>query len=299
MINLQVNNLSKRYGNVQALRDVNFSLEAGEVFGYLGPNAAGKTTTLRIILGLVHPTNGDVRLFGKITKRAEERTAVGFLPGELQLYGNMTSLAALDYFARYRPARPPILRDKLLDAFGVERSVLSRKVKFLSHGTKQKIGLIIAMQHDPELLLLDEPTTGLDPLVQQAFRECVLDFAGRGHAVFFSSHVLSEVEAVCSRVAILRAGEVVAVESIDKLRSKMLRRLKVRFRSAAPADLGGTPGVARSEILGNDAVIWVKGDVNPLLRRLAQAEVENFVFPEPELEDIFMSYYRDEKSTDV
>jgi len=299
MINLQVNNLSKRYGKVQALRDVNFSLEAGEVFGYLGPNGAGKTTTLRIILGLVRATSGEIRLFGKNMMRAEDRIAMGFLPGELQLFGNMTSLAILNYFARYRPEKPPVLREKLLDAFGVERSVLSRKIKFLSHGTKQKIGLIIAMQHDPDLLLLDEPTTGLDPLVQQAFRESVLDFARRGRAVFFSSHVLSEVEAVCSRVAILRAGEVVAVESIDKLRGKMLRRLKVRFREAAPADLSGTPGVARSEIVGNEAVIWVRGDVNPLLRRLAQTGVENFVFPEPELEDIFMSYYREGKSADV
>jgi len=299
MTNLQVNNLGKRYGKVQALRDVNFSLEAGEIFGYLGPNGAGKTTTLRIILGLVRATNGEVCIFGKNTMGVEDRAAIGFLPGELQLDGNMTSLAALNYFARYRPQRPPVLREKLLDAFGVERSVLSRKIKFLSHGTKQKIGLIIAMQHDPDLLLLDEPTTGLDPLVQHAFRESVLDFARRGRAVFFSSHVLSEVEAVCSRVAILRAGAVVAVESIDKLRGKMLRRLKARFRGAAPADLASTPGVARAEILGNEAVVWVKGDVNPILRRLARAEVENFVFPEPELEDIFMSYYRERRDADV
>jgi ABC-2 type transport system ATP-binding protein len=299
MINLQVNGLGKRYGNVQALRDASFALEAGEVFGYLGPNGAGKTTTLRIILGLVRATGGEVRLFGKNTISAEARAAIGFLPGELQLYGNMSGLAALDYFARYRPARPPVLREKLLDAFGVERSVLSRKIKFLSHGTKQKIGLIIAMQHDPDLLLLDEPTTGLDPLVQQAFREIVLDFARRGRAVFFSSHVLSEVEAVCARIAILRAGEIVAVESIDKLRGKMMRRLKARFRGGVPADLASTPGVSRAEILGSEAVVWVKGDVNPILRRLAQAEVENFVFPEPELEDIFMSYYREGREADV
>jgi len=299
MSNLQVSNLSKRYGKVQALRDASFSLEAGEIFGYLGPNGAGKTTTLRIILGLVRATSGEVRLFGKSTMHAEERAAMGFLPGELRLYSDMTGLATLSYFARYRPERPPVLREKLLEAFGVERSVLSRKIKFLSHGTKQKIGLIIAMQHDPDLLLLDEPTTGLDPLVQQAFRESVLDFARRGRAVFFSSHVLSEVEAVCGRVAILRAGGIVAVESIDNLRGKMLRRLKARFRGAAPADLARTTGVTSAEILGNEAVVWVQGDVNPLLRRLAQADVENFVFPEPELEDIFMSYYREGKGADA
>jgi len=299
MTHLHINNLTKRYGKVQALRGVTFGVAAGEIFGYLGPNGAGKTTTLRIILGLVRPTGGEVSLFGNKTNRAENRLAIGFLPGEVQLYGNMTSLTVLDYFARYRLQKPPVLREKLLEAFEVEKSMLSRKVKFLSHGTRQKIGLIIAMQHDPDLLLLDEPTTGLDPLVQQAFREIVLDFAKRGKALLFSSHVLSEVEAICDRVAILRAGEIVAIESIDKLRSKMVRRLQVRFRDAAPADLADTPGVASAEISGKDATLWVQGEVNALLRRLAQTEVENFVFPEPELEDIFLSYYREGGAADA
>lgn len=292
MISLQVNNLTKHYGKVQALNNVSFAVQAGEIFGYLGPNGAGKTTTLRIILGLVHANSGEVRLFSDKTIRAAGRAAIGFLPGELHLYGNMTSQAVLDYFARYRPQRPAVLRNKLLQTFGVEQAVLSRKVKFLSHGTKQKIGLIIAMQHDPDLLLLDEPTIGLDPLVQYAFREIVLDFAGRGHAVLFSSHVLSEVEAVCGRVAILRAGEIVTVESIEKLRSKMVRRLQARFRGAVPEDLAKTPGVTRAQIAGNQAVLWVQGEVNPVLRRLAQTDIEQFVFPEPELEDIFLSFYQ-------
>ena len=165
-------------------------------------------------------------------------------------------------------------------------------MKFFSHGTKQKIGLIIALQHDPELLLLDEPITGLDPLIQHAFREIVLDFAARGHAVFFSSHVLSEVEAVCSRVAVLRAGEVVTVGSIEYLRSKMVRRLHVRSRGSLPLDLEKTPGVARVQISGNQAVLWVQGEVNSILRRLALLDIEQLVFPEPEIEDIFLSYYQ-------
>ena len=292
MISLQVHNLTKRYGKVQALHNVSFDVGPGEIFGYLGPNGAGKTTTIRIMLGLVRANSGQVRLFGDISMRASGRVATGYLPGELRLYDNMTSAAVLDYFARYRPQRPPVLREKLLKAFGVDQTNLSQKVKFLSHGTKQKIGLIIAMQHDPELLLLDEPTLGLDPLVQQAFREVVLDFAARGRAVLFSSHVLSEVEAVCGRVAILRTGEIVTVESIENLRRKMVRRLQVRFRGAVPEDLAKTPGVTRTQVTGNDVVMWVQGEVNPLLRRLAQNDIKNFVFPEPELEDIFMSYYQ-------
>jgi ABC-2 type transport system ATP-binding protein len=292
MVSLQVNNLTKHYGKVRALHNVSFGVQAGEIFGYLGPNGAGKTTTLRIVAGLVHADAGEVRLFGRNVGRADERMAVGYLPGEFHLYGNMTALAVLDYFARYHPTRPPNLRDKLLKAFEVNQAVLSQKMKFLSHGTKQKIGLVIAMQHDPELLLLDEPTTGLDPLIQRAFREIVLDFAARGHAVFFSSHVLSEVEAVCSRVAILRAGEVMAVESIENLRSKMVRRLNVRSRGSPPVGLEKTPGVARAQVLGNQAVLWVQGEVNPILRRLALLDIEQLVFPEPELEDIFLSFYQ-------
>jgi len=147
------------------------------------------------------------------------------------------------------------------------------------------------MQHDPPLLLLDEPTMGLDPLVQKAFRDLVLEFAARGRAVFFSSHVLSEVEAVCGRVAILRAGQVVAVESVEGLRARMLRRLEVRFLGAAPPDLAAVPGVTRADVEGRSARLWIQGDVNPVLRRLAREDIERFVFPEAELEDIFLTYY--------
>jgi len=289
---LAVDDLAKRYGPVRALAGVSFSVEAGEVFGYLGPNGAGKTTTLRIILGLVHASAGGVTVFGGAPADPRTRREIGYLPGEMRLYGEMTGGRLLDYFAGFRNAGPPVLRARLLAALGLEPPDLARRVKFLSHGTRQKIGLVIAMQHDPQLLLLDEPTTGLDPLVQKAFRDLVLEFAARGRAVFFSSHVLSEVEAVCGRVAILRAGKLVAVESVDDLRARMLRRLEVRFGGDAPLDLGTVAGVARTEVEGKDARLWIRGDVNPVLRRIAREEVERFVFPEAELEDIFLTYYR-------
>jgi ABC-2 type transport system ATP-binding protein len=292
LTSLQVDNLAKHYGKVRALHDVSFAVQGGEIFGYLGPNGAGKTTTLRIIVGLVHADRGEVRVFDKSSRSAKQRTGLGFLPGEFHLDGNMTAQSVLDYFAGFRRDRPPILREKLLQTFDVSETVLSQKVKFLSHGTKQKIGLIIAMQHDPDLLLLDEPTSGLDPLVQQAFKELVLDFAARGRAVLFSSHVLSEVEAMCGRVAILRAGEIVTVESIEILRSKMVRRLQVRTRGPLPQELGQMAGVARAQITGNQAVLWLQGDINVILRRLALLDIEQLVFPEPELEDIFLSYYQ-------
>jgi ABC-2 type transport system ATP-binding protein len=290
---LNVDGLVKSYGRVRALRGVSFSIEPGEVFGYLGPNGAGKTTTLRIVLGLVRAGSGRVRLLDGDPSNARVRTDIGYLPGELRLYGGLTAAALLDYFAGFRPRQPPVLRPRLLEALEVEPAVLNRRVKFLSHGTRQKLGLVIALQHDPRLLLLDEPTTGLDPLVQRAFREVVTDFSRRGRAVFFSSHVLSEVEAVCGRVAILRAGELVAVETIESLRSRVVRRLQVRFRAGVPEDLARTPGVTGSRLSGREATLWVRGDVNPVLRRIAREDVEHFVFPEPELEDIFLTYYQE------
>src|SRR5262249_31685938 len=177
--------------------------------------------------------------------------------------------ALLELFARFRPARPPILRERLIHALALEPRDLSRRIKFLSHGTRQKLGLVVAMQHDPRLLLLDEPTSGLDPLVQMAFRDLVRERAREGCAVLFSSHVLSEVEAVCRRIAVLRAGRLLALESVETLRDRMVRRVHVSFRGEPPKELRETPGVIGCEFQGSSATLKVQGDVNPLLRLLA------------------------------
>jgi len=291
MIALDVDAISKRYGAVQALDRVSFSVAAGEIFGYLGPNGAGKTTTLRVLAGLVRADAGEARLLGRPAREAGARASVGYLPGDLRLYGGMTGVALLDLFARFRPARPPVLRARLLQALALDARDLARRVKFLSHGTRQKLGLVIAMQHDPQLLLLDEPTSGLDPLVQMAFRDLVVERAAHGAAVLFSSHVLSEVEAVCGRVAVLGSGRLLALESVEALRSRMVRRVHVRFRGEPPEGLGDTPGVLGCERSGADATLRVQGDVNPLLRLLARHEIERLVLPEPQLEDIFLRYF--------
>ena len=294
---LEVSRLCKRYGRVRALQGVTFSVEPGEVFGYLGPNGAGKSTTLRIVMGLVRPDTGAARLFGEPAENADARERVGFLPGEMRLYEGMSAAAILDHFAGFRPRRPPVLRDRLIDALDLRGSDLSRRVKWLSHGTRQKIGLVVAMQHDPDLLLLDEPTTGLDPLVQRGFRELIRDLAARGRAVLFSSHVLSEVESVCGRVGVLRAGELLAVETIEALRARLVRRCEIRFHGAAPPELESLPGITRAERSGANATLWLRGgDVNPLLSVLACHSVEHFVFPEPRLEDIFLDLYRRSES---
>jgi ABC-2 type transport system ATP-binding protein len=289
---LALADVSKHFGVVPALRNVSFTVEPGEIFGYLGPNGAGKTTTIRIALGLIRADAGQVRVLGGEAHDPGPRAAVGFLPGELRLWGALTGREVLDHFARYRPGRPPRLRGALLDALALDDVTLRRRIKHLSHGTRQKLGLVIAMQHDPELLLLDEPTLGLDPLVQHAFRAVVQDFAARSRAVLFSSHVLSEVDEVCSRVAIIRAGEIIAVEEVTSLRRRVLRQLRVRFRDVLPDNLSQTPGIERLELRGDDVLLWVRGDVNPLLRRLADATVDELVFPEAQLEDIFLGYYQ-------
>jgi ABC-2 type transport system ATP-binding protein len=290
-----LHDLTKRYHRVTALRNVSFAVESGEIFGYLGPNGAGKTTTLRLILGLVHPTAGEINVFGERAVphsryRVAWRQRLGFLPGELSLYGDMTGQAVLDYFARFRPQRPAAWRPRLLEAFGLEAETLRRRVKLLSHGTRQKLGLVIAMQHQPDLLLLDEPTLGLDPLMQRAFIELIRELASCGTTVFFSSHILSEVENLCQRVAILRAGELIALESIARLREKMVRRMTIRFAGTVP-QLENLPGIVRAETRSNELTLFVRGDINPLVRRLADHQIEHLVFPEPELEDIFAHYY--------
>jgi ABC-2 type transport system ATP-binding protein len=288
---LEVSGLQKHFGTLQALGGVSFAVEAGEVLGYLGPNGAGKTTTLRIILDLVRADAGTVRLFGVPASRAETRARVGYLPGELRLYEDMRAGALLETFAGFRPGRPPVLRAALLDAFGLGAQELGQRVKFLSHGTRQKIGLTIAMQHDPDLLVLDEPTNGLDPLVQRAFRTVLQERAAAGRAILLSSHVLSEVEASCHRVAVLRAGELLALEAVPELRKRVVRRVQLQVRGEAPAALAGVAGVVRSEIRAQDAVLWVQGDVNPVLRAIAALDVERFVFAEPQLEDVFLSFF--------
>jgi ABC-2 type transport system ATP-binding protein len=292
---LEVKDLHKHYGPVQALQGVSFAVERGEVLGYLGPNGAGKTTTLRILVGLVHADAGSMALLGEPGPGRGVLERIGYLPGEMHLYGNLTAGAFLDLFAHFRPRRPPVLRDRLRQALALAEVDLSRKIKFLSHGTRQKVGLVVAMQHDPELLILDEPTTGLDPLVQRGFREVLQERVSQGRAVLLSSHILSEAEAMCHRVAVLRAGELLAVESVEALRRRFVRRVQLRLRGQVPEGLQDLPGVARTEIDGANVVLWVQGDVNPLLRAVAQVDVEHFVFAEPQLEDVFLGLFAGEK----
>ncbi len=294
---IEVTGLTKYYGTIVGVEDVGFSVEEGEIFGFLGPNGAGKTTTIRLLMQLLHPDRGRITLFGvPLDKpRADLRERIGYLPGEFHPYLNMTGRRFLDYMAHYR-ARPPTLRPYLLDKLHVTAKALAQPIKHLSHGNRQKLGLILALEHEPDLAILDEPTLGLDPLMQEAFYDILKTLQDRGKTVFLSSHVLSEVEKVCHRVAIVRGGALVALESLEALKQKRPRRLVVELDQAEAAEPPVLPG---ARLLSHDEgrfVYLVEGAIRAVLRALAEMPVQDIVFPEPDLEDVFMAYYQEEKA---
>ncbi|MFQ5599060.1 MAG: ABC transporter ATP-binding protein [Candidatus Krumholzibacteriia bacterium] len=287
---ISVDQLTKYYGHQVGVERASFTVNQGEIFGFLGPNGAGKTTTL----GLLHATNGTVTIFDQpVPKRSYEvRARCGYLPGNFIGYGHLTSEEFLRFSAKLRRAKP-VLQERLLDRFEVAGETLKQKIRHLSHGTRQKLGIIAAFFHRPELVILDEPTIGLDPLMQETFYDLLRETQDDGRTVFFSSHVLPEVEKTCQRVAIIRDGELVALETLDNLRRRRYRRLTVILEH----DIGDCelPGARLLATEGLRREFVFNGDAGALLRRLAELPVADFVFPEPDLEDVFMAFYRNEE----
>lgn len=288
---IAVEGLTKYYGQVTGIKQISFTVDQGEIFGFLGPNGAGKTTTIRILLDLLRPSCGKAFIFGKqISKNSLEiRQKCGYLPGSFSSYGNMTGAEFLRFAANLR-GTSPTLQPKLLDQFELSKEELLQKIKHLSHGTRQKLGVVQAFFHQPELLILDEPTIGLDPLMQEEFYDLLREFQGQGRTIFFSSHNLPEVEKVCHRVAIIREGELVALETLEGLKKKRYRRLKVTL--SKPVE---HLQLERAQLLKKQGLQYdflVKGDIETLLKSLVNLPIEDFVFPEPGLEEVFMTYYR-------
>ncbi len=290
---LQVQGLVKFYGNFQALRGVNLEVRRGEIFGFLGPNGAGKTTTIRCLLDLIRPNGGIVRVLGldPQVNSVAVRARVGYLPGELRLDDNMRVDAALRYLDD--------LRGKRAD-WEFVRQIAQRidldlrwPIKNLSKGNKQKVGVVQALMHRPELLLLDEPTFGLDPLMQQEVLRLVKEARAGGATVFFSSHILSEVQEIADRVAIIRRGEVVEVAETSSLIQRSLRRARIRFKEPVDSNvLLKVPGVKLlSQGNGMSIVLQVEGEMNGLLKALATLPVSDLDTERPSLEEIFLAYY--------
>jgi ABC-2 type transport system ATP-binding protein len=288
---IQIEKLTKSYGEHRGVIDVDLEVNQGEVFGFLGPNGAGKTTTIRTLLDLIRPTSGRALVFG-IESTADPvaiHRRIGYIPGEFTLYDRLTGGQTIQYFANLRGGVDKAYQRSLIERFDIDPK---RKFKELSKGNKQKIGLVIALQHQPELLILDEPTSGLDPLVQQSFFELVREARAAGRTVFLSSHILSEVEKTGDRVAIIRDGRLVKVGSIESLRDLAHHQVELRFAGDPPtAAFAALPGV--SDVVATDHALQlrVSGPITPVVRAAAAYELLDFVSREPTLEETFLAQY--------
>jgi len=288
---IRTDRLTKAYGRIRGIEGVNLEVRGGEVFGFLGPNGAGKTTTIRTLLDFLRPTSGRAEIFGLDSHRDSLaiRRRIGYLPGELSMYGTLTGRELVAHFGSLR--RKPS-HDR---ASGLAQRLdcdLGRPIKSLSHGNRQKLGLIQAFMSDPDLVILDEPTLGLDPLVQVEFFRLVDEHRAAGRTIFISSHNLPEVERICDRVGIIREGRLLAVESVGALKARALRRLEIRFERPVPDGLFvGLDGVHDVIHEGPTVTCTVAGSVDGVLRAALAHRVEDIVSSQPGLEEMFLAFY--------
>lgn len=283
--------LTKYYGNTRGVESLDLEINEGEIFGYLGPNGAGKTTTIRMLLDLIRPTTGQASVFGlsASTDTVAIKKRVGYLPGELELYKNMSGSDLIHYFAALRGGVDWNLVLQLAERFKYD---MKKPVKALSSGNKHKLGLIQAFMHSPELLILDEPTTGLDPLMQQEFYRLIMEVKKEGRTVLLSSHNLPEVERVCDRVGIIRDGKLIAVEAVAELKSKAVRTLEIHFASSVTAsDFDNLDGINELTVEGSVMRCTVQGSLGSLIKRAARFDVIDLITHEPDLEETFLAYY--------
>jgi ABC-2 type transport system ATP-binding protein len=288
---IETERLTKRYGSQRGIEDVSIAVEPGEVYGFLGPNGAGKTTTIRTLLDFLHPTDGRALVFGLDSREAgkEIRARLGNLPGDFSCDPRLTGRELLEFCAAARAIEGLGSAALLAQRFEAE---LGRRTGDLSRGNRQKIGLIQALFHEPELLVLDEPTTGLDPLMQEEFLNVIAEYRDRGGTVFLSSHDLYEVERICDRVAIIRQGRLAAVEKVAALRGRAYHHVVIEFdRPVAAEDFRKIEGVSDLEADGPRVVFKVSGALDPVVKAAARHTVIHLELTEPTLEEIFLTYY--------
>lgn len=292
---IHTSELTKYYGKVRGIDNLNLKIIKGEIFGFLGPNGAGKTTTIRILVDLIRPTRGSAGIFGLDVQKhsVEIRRRIGNLPGDVALYEHLTGDEFLNLMSSLHENHSGKRKQTLAKRLDLD---LSRRIKTYSKGMKQKVAIIQAMMNDPELLILDEPTSGLDPLVQREFYDLLKREQSRGKTIFFSSHILPEVERVCDRVGLLRKGVLVDVESIDNLKSKRVRKLELTLKEEVSQERLQIPGIEISRIDGKHIEILVHGHIGDLIPKLAELPLDDVVFPEATLEDTFMKFYSEGKT---
>ena len=284
---IETKNLTKFYGKHKGVENLTFSVKKGEIFGFLGPNGSGKTTTIRTLLGFLRPTSGEAYIFGRSVRDdiVEIKKNIGYIPGDLNLYGHLTGEQFLDYCMSLRDSNATLL-DELLQIFEIPSE---RIIKEYSKGMKQKLGIIQAFMHDPEIVIMDEPTSGLDPLLQQSFYEFLKKEKTKGRTIFFSSHILSEIDKICDRVAIIRDGSLVALEDIETLKRKQGKIINVKIKEN-PETFPGPEGMT----IQDDWLRFIVSDnIDQWIKKLAKFTIVDLEISEFNLEDIFIHYYEE------
>ncbi len=286
---IEVSKLTKYYGKARGIVDVSFDVEEGEIFGFIGPNGAGKSTTIRLLLSLIHPTSGSAAIFGKdvVTNGPEIRRTIGYLPSEVYYYEGMKVIDLLKYSASFYNCDCDKRMHDLSEIMELE---MNRRISDLSYGNKKKVGIVQGLLHSPKLLFLDEPTAGLDPLMQRKFFNLIREENARGVTVFFSSHILGEVQRLCTRVGIIREGKLVEVSNIRTLQQNNYKKVRVSAEGLNPETFN-LPGVTNLQTEDGSVYFFYKGEINTLLQKVSAIQVSDVTIEEPTLEEIFMHYY--------
>ena len=287
---IEIKNLTKTYGKARGISDISFNVEQGEIFGFIGPNGAGKSTTIRTLLSLIYPTSGSATIFGKdcIQSGPEIKKEIGYLPSEVFYYENMKVKDLLKYSASFYKKDCSKRIKELAEIMDLD---LNKKIDDLSLGNKKKVGIVQGLLHEPKLIILDEPTSGLDPLMQQNFFELLEEENKKGATILFSSHILNEVQRLCNRVAIIKEGKIVTVEKISTLQENTYKKFKIEAKLKLEPPYFHLTGVNNLEVKDNVASFLFKGNINTVMKKIADIEITNLWIEEPDLEEIFMHYY--------
>lgn len=287
---IEIKNLTKSYGKARGIIDISFNVEEGEVFGFIGPNGAGKSTTIRTLLSLIHPTSGSATIFGMdcIKDAPEIAKEIGYLPSEVFYYDKMKAIDLLKYSASFYKKDCTKRIKELADVMELD---LNKRIDDMSLGNKKKVGIVQGLLHEPKLIILDEPTSGLDPLMQQKFFDLLEEENKKGATILFSSHILSEVQRLCNRVAIIKEGKIIKLEKISTLTENNYKRFKLEMAGKADKEYFAMKGVNSLTAEGNTISFLFKGNINLIMKKISEVEIKNVWIEEPSLEEIFMHYY--------
>ncbi|WP_391559400.1 ATP-binding cassette domain-containing protein [Robertmurraya sp.] len=291
---IESNQLTKMYGKARGISNVSFTVKEGEIFGFIGPNGAGKSTTIRTLLALIYPTSGSATIFGKdcIKYAPEIKKEIGYLPSEVFYYDNMKVIDLLKYSASFYKKDCTKRIRELAEALNLD---LSKKIDDLSLGNKKKVGIVQGLLHEPKLIILDEPTSGLDPLMQQKFFELLREENKKGATILFSSHILSEVQKLCDRVAIIKEGEIVKVETMSALTENSYKKFRLEAVNQVTSEVFQLDGVTDIKVKEKTVSFIYKGNMNAIISKIAEIPLQNLWVEEPTLEEIFMHYYEKEE----